>query len=89
MTLPYIHAYQRATQPEKDFLKLMIESEELDDAKLGDVIDIIKKYGGIRYATDKAVAHIEDAKRQLDIFDPDIDRMALLAVADFVIERTY
>ncbi|MBI5562991.1 MAG: polyprenyl synthetase family protein [Deltaproteobacteria bacterium] len=89
VTMPLIHAIKNATQVERQFLKETIEAEGLTDERLTRVMEIIDKRKGIEYTALRASAYIEDAKRSLDLFEPDINTAALMAVADFVIERKY
>lgn len=90
VTMPLIQALKKGTETEQAFLREVIESdaENIKDTTLQEVISIINKYEGIEYTMNRARAYMEDSKRHLDLFDPDIERAALLAVADFVIERT-
>ncbi|MFQ5442801.1 MAG: polyprenyl synthetase family protein [Thermodesulfobacteriota bacterium] len=88
VTLPLIHAYEKAGKADKNFLKEAVESDDTDDLTVKEVMSIIEGYGGIRYAIDRAGAYIEGAKKELDLFSPDTDRAALVAVVDYVIERT-
>ena len=89
VTLPLIQAYRKAAAAEKDSLRAAIEERGLTEERLREVIGIIESHGGIRYTMDRARTAVEEAKRRLDIFEPDIEKMALMAVADFVIDRTY
>ncbi len=88
VTLPLIQASRLAGEAEKGLIRDAIESEDITEAVLNDVIGVINKYKGIDYAISMAEDYIEDAKKKLDVFEPDIERTALLAVADFVITRT-
>ncbi|GMR04171.1 MAG: polyprenyl synthetase family protein [Thermodesulfobacteriota bacterium] len=88
VTLPLIHAYKKAGPKERDLLKEAVESDDTDDSTVKEVMAIIEGYGGIRCTLDRASSYIEDAKKELDLFDPDVGKMALMAVADFVVERT-
>ena len=89
VTMPLIRASGLATEAEKEIIREAVEGDELNQAQLDQVISIIRKYKGIEYTIERASAYIDAAKRELDIFEPTIERAALLAVADFVIERTY
>lgn len=92
VTLPLIQAYRKATPAEKDFLKDAVEGRMeagFTEERLREVIAIIEGYGGITYTVEKASSAIEEAKGKLDLFEPDIERMALMAIADFAINRTY
>lgn len=97
ITLPLIRALSRASEDEKLIITEAINADGDADAgddtktneKLKAVMKIITKYDGIDYARAKALALIEDAKNELDIFGHDIERVALAAVADFAIERSH
>lgn len=89
VTMPLIHASAKATGAEREYIRAAIESDEITPETLKEVISIINRYKGIEYTTDRAHRYVEDSKKALDIFDPNIERAALLAVADFVIDRTH
>lgn len=89
LTMPLIHAIAKSTDAERALLVCAVETDNFSESTLREVIAIINKYKGIEYTIDRAHKYIEDAKKALDIFQPDIDHAALLAVADFVIERKY
>lgn len=89
VTMPLIQASKKASEAERAFIREAVEAEDITDSTLREVINIINKYGGIDYTLERARAYIEDAKRQLDVFEPNIERAALLAIADFVIDRKY
>ncbi len=89
VTMPLIQSSKKATGPERRVIREAVEADDLDDGKLKEVIAIINKYNGIEYTVNRARAYIEEAKKNLDIFEPNIERAGLLAVADFVIDRTY
>ncbi len=89
VTMPLIYASTKATEAERALIKETLESDgELTDTRLGEIIGIINQHGGIEYSVNRARAYVEGAKRHLDVFEPDTERAALLAVADFVIERS-
>jgi len=86
-TMPLIHAYGLAGEDERRFLKGALESSDEADIMVSDVVAIIKRYEGIKYTRRRAVEYIDKAKQDLEIFNPDVARMSLMAVADYVIER--
>ncbi|MBI3399528.1 MAG: polyprenyl synthetase family protein [Deltaproteobacteria bacterium] len=89
ITLPLICTIKNATSVEKKEILAVIESGDLKDAQLASVINLINKYKGIDYALNIARRHVESAKTSLNIFEPNIERAALIALADYVVERTY
>jgi len=89
VTMPLIRASSLATEAERAIIKEAVEGDDITQEQLNDVIAIINRYKGIEYTMERARAYIDGAKKELDIFEPTVERAALLAVADFVIERTY
>lgn len=89
VTLPLIHARREADTPDRDFLSRMVEADEISEEELRDVIAIIERHGGIEYTMEKARSFVAGAEKSLEAFDPTIERAALVAVAEFVIERTH
>ncbi|MBI5888003.1 MAG: polyprenyl synthetase family protein [Deltaproteobacteria bacterium] len=89
VTLPLIYAYKKSSAAEKDIIKAAIGADEITGQRLNDVITVINRHGGIDYTLEKARAYVEGAKKNLGIFEPNLENMALIAVADFVIDRTY
>jgi len=89
VTMPLIQASRKSTRAERELIKEAVEADELPDSKLREIIGIINKYDGIEYTMNRARAYIEESKRNLEIFEPNIERAALMAVGDFVIDRTY
>ena len=88
MTMPLIHSYKEANDAEKLLLKEVFGSGELAGEKFNEVLAIINRYGGIDYTNSKARGYIDDAKGHIDIFEPVMEKMALIALADFVMDRT-
>ena len=87
--MPLIRASSLATEAERAIIKEAVEGDDITQEQLNDVIAIINRYKGIEYTMERARAYIDGAKKELDMFEPTVERAALLAVADFVIERTY
>ncbi len=89
VTMPFIHAAKKAMGAELEHLKKSIGSNNLSDDALSGVLEIIVRHKGIEYTVERARGYIADAKKSIEIFTPDMDHAALIAVADFVIDRTY
>ncbi|MEE9543246.1 MAG: polyprenyl synthetase family protein [Thermodesulfobacteriota bacterium] len=87
VTMPLIKAFRDADVGERELIKRVVEADELKEDDLKKVFDIIEKYEGIQYTLESAMACIENAKEALEIFEPNIERAALMAVADNVIDR--
>lgn len=89
VTLPLIRAFAKATTAERAAIKEAVEAKGLANDGLKNVVSLIDKYGGIRYTLDMAHRYVEDAKKKLDVFKPDVEVIALKAVADYVETRTH
>ena len=89
VTMPLIHASKKSTGAEKELIRKAVEADELADSRLQEIVGIINKYDGIEYTINRARSYVEESKRNLELFEPDIERAALMAVGDFVIDRTY
>ena len=89
VTLPLIRAFAEATETEKAIIKSAVTADGADmgHAQLKEVSSIINKYDGIGYTLEEARRRIEHAKKSLEVFEPNVERAALSAVADFVLER--
>jgi len=89
ITLPLIFAIKNAVPAEMEDILEALESDKLQDAQLSSVVSLINKYRGIDYTLNMARKYVENAKACLNVFEPNIERTALLALADYVVERTY
>ncbi len=87
VTMPLIHAYERADEAERTFLREALEAEDGAVNTVKDVVAVINRYGGIEYTRQRALEYVSEAKKNLEIFKPDVARMSLMAVADYVIKR--
>jgi octaprenyl-diphosphate synthase len=76
VTLPLIKAYRDSSLDEKEMIKGAVTAGEADAARLEEIMGLIKA------CTDRA-------KGQLEAFEPTIERAAMIAVADYVIERNH
>lgn len=89
ITLPLICAIKNATTLEREEILTAIEADSLKDSQLSSAVNLINKYKGIDYTLNRARQHVENAKACLNIFEPNIEKTALLALADYVVERTH
>ena len=89
MTLPLIHALRSCSPPERKRLAEVILSETIDEEAFLSVVNLITKLGGIEYTLDKAREYVAKAKGYLDCFRLSREKTALLAMANYVVERTW
>lgn len=88
ITMPLIAAYGKSTATERKLIETAVKSGGITDSDMEEIFGIIKKRKGIEYTLDFASKRVENAKKQIEIFEPTPERAALSAAADFVIERT-
>ena len=86
-TLPLIYAMQHGTEQQAQVIRTAIEQGQRD--KIDDIISIINDTGAIDYTSLAAKKEVNNAKAALSILDDSEYKDALLALADFSIERTY
>ena len=89
VTLPLIHTLKNCTQEERRRIRDVMLAEELDQRGLGQVLDLVQKYGGISYTMGRAREYVERGKEALSLFPPSTEREALLSLADYVLKRRY
>ena len=89
ITLPLIHVIKNAAASEREEILTAIKADDLKNSQLSSVISLINKYKGTDYTLSRARQYVENAKACLNIFEPNVERAALIALADYVVERTY
>ncbi len=89
ITLPLIHAFRSCSPREREELVEIILSKTIDERAFLRVVNLITEYGGIEYTLEKARAYVAKAKGYLDCFTPSREKTALLAMANYVVERTW
>ncbi len=89
VTMPLIHAYEKGTEAERELIRTAVESDVVEPGDLKAVIEVINRHKGIEYTMTRARGFISEAQAGLEIFDDSVEKSALMAVADFVIERTF
>jgi octaprenyl-diphosphate synthase len=87
LTLPLITTLRHCNNDERRLIKDVLIAENLDEARLRDVIGIINRYGGIENTLNLARTYIQRAQEALHPFKPSMEKEALLTLASYVIER--
>jgi len=87
LTIPLIHVLKHATEPEVMKLKSMLQSQNGNGIAFDYVQELVRKYGGIDYAQDKARGYIAQAQQSLEVFEDSAFRQALYAISEYVIHR--
>ncbi|MEE8184801.1 MAG: polyprenyl synthetase family protein [Thermodesulfobacteriota bacterium] len=89
ITMPLIYALEKSTPREREIIHSAVEADSIAEEQLTSVMGLINRYKGIEYTIDTARRYKEEANSYLEIFEPNIERVALTAVADYVVERRY
>jgi octaprenyl-diphosphate synthase len=88
ITLPLIYTMRSCSPSEREKVVEILLSESLDERAFLQVVGLINRYGGIEYTQEKAREYVAKAKGYLDCFQPSREKTALLAMANYVVERT-
>ena len=88
MTLPLIYALNHATWSEKRNIINLVKNHSENPKKVTEVIDFVKKSGGIAYTTQVMKRFVEEANEILFTFPDSTFRKSLHDLVRFSIERT-
>lgn len=88
MTLPLIHALSKASWLEKRRIIGIVRSESDKVGKVKEVIDFVRKSGGIEYATSVMTRYYQEALAMLQDFPESTYRTSLANLVQFTIERS-
>jgi octaprenyl-diphosphate synthase len=88
MTLPLIYALSKASWSEKRDIIYMIKNQSHKPKKVAEVIDFVKRSGGIEYATQAMQAYQDEALSVLHTLPDSENRQALEQLVRYTIERT-
>ncbi|MCX6777015.1 MAG: polyprenyl synthetase family protein, partial [Candidatus Micrarchaeota archaeon] len=88
-TLMVIHTLQRASPEDKKRLTSILDEKTKNQQKIGEAIEILKKYNSHEYAKKKADALVKKAKKGLEKLPQTEAREKLLQLADFFINREF
>ncbi|MEM2908801.1 MAG: polyprenyl synthetase family protein [Candidatus Bilamarchaeaceae archaeon] len=86
-TLMVIKALQDGEPADKERLKTLLASHTTDPAQITEAIDILKKYGAIEYAKERANVLVEDALDHISHMKDSNYKKALCEIANFAITR--
>ncbi|WP_185860479.1 polyprenyl synthetase family protein [Blattabacterium cuenoti] len=85
ITLPLIYAIQKASK--KDQKCMLHYIENYDEEKRYKIINYVKKYGGLEYATQKMIKLRNNALKILEFYPEGKIKEALKIMVNFVVER--
>ena len=99
VTLPLLLALKRCTAAEREAVASVLkvisrdhlerggDASAIDDAELEPAIDLVTRYRGVEDAIARAEEHVAHARVAIDPFRDGLPKDALLAAADFAVER--
>jgi len=88
MTLPLIHAFQKASAGERKRLARIMAQPTRPAADFRIAQALIREHEGLEYTLAKARSFVAEAKSSLHMFASGPAKQALLELADFVVERS-
>ena len=89
MTLPLIYTLQHADETTKRKIIYIVKNQNKDKAKVNEVIEMVKKSGGIEYAHGKMIQYQKEAMEILYQFPDSPSRAAMENLVNYVTERRY
>jgi octaprenyl-diphosphate synthase len=87
VTLPLIYLMRKADAEERDNLRNILDADAVSDDDLMYTIGLMTKHGAVEEALGVAQSLSNDAKAALMAFPNSMPRQALMALADYVVQR--
>jgi octaprenyl-diphosphate synthase len=88
VTMPFIYAFENASNEERDILKELFLKEEKSFEDFQKVYKILEKKDAFKYALNEAKKYVEDAKKDIEFLKPPFKEY-LEIVADYIVERKF
>jgi octaprenyl-diphosphate synthase len=89
ITLPLIYTLQKSAPEDREFIISALKKEKLTNKVLTSILKLIKRYQGFEYTAQRARQYAVNAKKQLKCFLPSPENEALMAIADYVVDRRH
>lgn len=87
LTLPVIYSLAQSTSSDRRVMEDIITRKDFSPVEFERFLELLEKYGGIRYTQNQAATHVEQAKEALHIFTSSETRHILSDIADFSLHR--
>src|SRR5271169_4181497 len=87
VTLPLIYVIRKAGKEERGNIRTILEADSVSDRDLTYTLKLMEKYGAVDEALSVAQALSNEAKAALTVFPDTATRQALIALADYVVQR--
>src|SRR3990172_2683642 len=85
ITYPLIHLLSVAEPDELIQIKNTIQSDNFNSSDLAHIVEMLEKYLCLDKAYEKARSIVEEAKKELDIFEDSTEKLSLLTIADYAL----
>lgn len=89
MTLPLIYALNQATSLERKRIINIVKNNNNDPQKVREVVDFVRKSGGLPYAESKMIEYQKDALEMLNRFPESVYKQSLIDLVEFTTKRKY
>lgn len=89
MTLPLIYSLSKADRSDRRYYINIIKNDNTNDKKVREVIDFVKRSGGLDYASEKMRAFQAQAFTMLDRFPDSVYKNSLRDLVRFTTERNH
>ena len=87
VTLPLIYLLRKADEAERGHLREILQADQVSEGDLTYTLGLMVKYGAVEEALSLAQMFSNDAKAALAVFPDSAPRQALMALADYVVQR--
>lgn len=87
MTLPLIYVLNNCSDSEKSWLINSVKNHNKDKKRVKQVIDFVKKNGGLEYASEKMIAYKQEALQLIQDYPDSPYKSALALMVNYVTER--
>jgi octaprenyl-diphosphate synthase len=87
MTLPLIHALEKAEPGDQQKMKSIIRDKNISTQDFKQLLLLMNKYNGIDYSWQKASQHVSRAKAAISVFTPSQTLDILMFIADYSMNR--
>jgi octaprenyl-diphosphate synthase len=87
VTLPLIYLIRKADPEEKEHIRSILHSDKVSEHDLTYTMGLMEKYGAVDEALNLAQSLSNESKAALAVFPDSMPRQALMALADYVVQR--
>jgi octaprenyl-diphosphate synthase len=87
VTLPLIYLIRKANPEERDHIRGILHADTVTENDLTYTLGLMEKYGAVDEALSLAQSLSNESKAALAVFPDSMPRQALVALADYVVQR--